>query len=119
MMAKKVAIALVIALIALLAWVMFRASDITIVVNGQQLSGPLELAAKGWGLLVAVVVLFCAAILMIFVFAGIGLIVLGALVLAGLAALAVAFPFLLPLLIPLFVVWVFIAGVRRGKAGDG
>jgi hypothetical protein len=35
---------------------------------------------------------------MIFVFAGIGLIVLGALVLAGLAALAVAFPFLLPLL---------------------
>jgi len=30
-MAKKVAIALVIALIALLAWVMFRASDITIV----------------------------------------------------------------------------------------
>jgi len=115
-MAKNVALALVLVLVALLAWVMFRASDITIVVNGQQLSGPLELAAKGWGLLVAVVVLFCAAILLIFVVAGIGLIMLGALVLAGVVALVGAFPFLLPLLIPLFIVWVFIAAVRRGKA---
>ena len=119
MMARNVAIALVIALIALLAWVMFRASDITIVVNGQRLSGPLELAAKGWGLLVAVVVLFCAAILLIFVFAGIGLILLGALALAGLVVLGVAFPFLLPLLIPLFVVWLFVAAMRRGKVGGG
>jgi hypothetical protein len=119
MMAKQIAIALVIALIALLAWVMFRASDITIVVNGQQLSGPLELAAKGWGLLVAVVVLFCAAILLIFVVAGIGLILLGALVLAGLVAVAAAFPFLLPLLIPLFLVWLFIAAVRGRKPGGG
>ena len=118
-MARNVAIVLVIALIALLGWVMFSTSNITIVVDGQQLGGPMELAAKGWGLLVAVVGLFCAAILLIFVFAGIGLMLLGAMVLVGLVLLAVAFPFLLPLLIPLFVVWLFVAAVRRGKARDG
>jgi hypothetical protein len=118
MLARNVAIALVLALIALLAWVMLRTSDITVVVDGQRLGGPMELAAKGWGLLVAVVVLSCAAILLTFVFAGIALILLGALVLASLVALALAFPFLLPLLIPLFVVWVFVAAVRGDKAGD-
>jgi len=118
-MARNIAIALALALIALLAWVVFRSSDITIVVNGQRLSGPMKLAAEGWGLLVAVVGLFCAAILLTFVFAGIGLLVLGALVFAGLIAAWVAFPFLLPLLVPLFVVWVFVAAVRGGKRGSG
>jgi len=118
-MAKNVALALVLVLVALLAWVLYRGSDITIVVNGEQLSGPLELVAKGWALLVAVVVLFCAAILLIFVFAGIGLILLGALVFASLVGVAAVFPFLLPLLIPLFLVWLFIAAVRGRKPGGG
>lgn len=119
-MAKKIAIALVIALVALLAWVMFRASDIEIVVNGQRLSGPMKLAAEGWGLMVAVVGLFCAAILLTFVFAGLGLILLGVLVLAGLVSAGVAFPFLLPLWIPLFIVWAFVAAVnRRDRPGGG
>jgi hypothetical protein len=119
MMTKNVALALVLVLVALLAWVVYRGSDITIMVDGEQLSGPLEFAAKSWGLLVAVVVLFCAAILLIFVFAGIGLIMLGALVLGGLVAVAAAFPFLLPLLIPLFVVWLFVAAMRGRKPGGG
>ena len=118
-MAKNIAIALVIALVALLAWVLFRTSEITIVVNGERLTGPMKLAAEGWGLLVAVVGLFCAAILLTFVFAGIGLIVLGVLVFAGLVAIWVVFPFLLPLLIPLFVVWVFVAAVSGGKRNSG
>ena len=98
---------------------LYRGSGITIVVNGEQLSGPMELVAKGWALLVAVVVLFCAAILLIFVFAGIGVILLGALVFATLVGVAAVFPFLLPLLIPLFLVWLFIAAVRGRKAGGG
>jgi hypothetical protein len=71
-----------------------------------------------WGLLVAVVALFCAAILLVFVFAGIGLIGLSALVLAGHVAARLAFPFLLPLLIPLLIIWLFVAAVHgRGKSG--
>jgi len=63
--------------------------------------------------LVGIVALFCVAILLAFVFAGAALIVLGVLVLAGLLAAWLAFPFLLPLLIPLFLVWIFVAAVRR------
>jgi hypothetical protein len=103
---KRFAIALVILLLGLLAWVVFQSSDISIIVNGQKLVGPAKLATEGWGVLVAVVALFCVAILLAFVFAWVGLIVLGALVLAGLVAAWLTFPFLLPLLIPLSLVWI-------------
>ena len=114
-MLKTVAIALVIVLIGLLAWVAFQSSDISIIVNGQKLAGPAKLAAEGWGLLVAMIVLFSAATLLVFVVAGTGLIVLGALVLAGFLAMWLAFPFVLPLLIPLFIVWLFVAAVRGNR----
>jgi len=111
-MMKNIAIALVIVILALIGWVAFRSSDISIVVNGEKLVGPAQLAAEGWGVLVAVVALFCAAILLAFVFAGIGLLVLGAFVLAALFTAWIGFPFLLPLLIPLLIVWLFVAVVR-------
>lgn len=105
-------------LLGLLAWVLFRSNDIAVIVDGQKLVGPAKLAAEGWGVLVGIVSLFCVAILLVFVFAGMGLIVLGAFVLAGLVAAWFAFPFLLPLLIPLFLVWIFIAAARgNGKSG--
>jgi len=110
---KKIAIVLVILVLALLAVVLLQSSDIAIIVNGQRLVGPAKLATEGWGVLVAIVALFSVAILLVFVFAGVGLIVLGVLVLAGLLAVWFAFPFLLPLLIPLFLVWIFVAAVRR------
>ena len=118
-MTKSVAIVLAILLLALIGWVAFQSSEVTIVVNGETLKGPAKLAAEGWGLLVGVVALFCVAILLAFVFAGVGLVVLGALVLAGLVAAWIAFPFLLPVLIPLLIVWLFVAlwrgrGERRG-----
>lgn len=118
-MMKSIALALVILLLGLLAWVVFQSSDISIVVNGQRLAGPAKLAAEGWGLLVAIVALFCVAILLSFVFAGIALVMLGALVLVGLVAVWIAFPFLLPLLIPLFIVWIFLVAVRGGSKSAG
>ena len=114
-MLKTAAVTLVILLLALLAWVAFQSSDISIVVNGQKLTGPEKLAAEGWGLLVAMIVLFSAATLLVFVVAGTGLIVLAALVFAGFLGLWLAFPFLLPLLIPLFIVWIFVAAVRGSR----
>jgi len=114
-MLKSVAIALVIVLFGLLAWVAFQSSDISIVVNGQKLTGPAKLAAEGWGLLVAMIVLFSVATLLVFVVAGTGLIVLAGLVCAGFLVLWLAFPFLLPLLVPLFIVWIFVAAVRGGR----
>lgn len=112
---KKLAIALVVVLLALLAWGLVASSNVTIVVNGEELRGAEKFLATGWGLLVAIVVLFCVATVLTFVLAGVGLIVLGVLLFAGLAGAAAVFPFLLPLLIPLFVVWAFVAFARRGK----
>jgi hypothetical protein len=114
-MLKTVAIALVIVLLGLLAWVALQTSDISIIVNGEKLTGPAKLAAEGWGVLVAMVVLFSAAILLVFVVAGAGLVVLGAMVLAGFVVIWFAFPFLLPLLIPLVLVWIFVAAVRGSR----
>jgi hypothetical protein len=112
---KGIAIALLILLLVLLAFAGIHSSDVSIIVNGQKLVGPAKLAAEGWGVLVALVALFCAAILLAFVVAGVGLFVLGALVLAGLVAAWIAFPFLLPLLIPLVIVWIVVAAVRGGR----
>lgn len=88
---------------------------LTLTINGQLVEGPLEALAGVLGLCVAVVVLVCVAILLGFVFAGVGLLVLGVLAFVGLIVLAVMFPFLLPLLIPLFILWAYCAGVRRGR----
>ncbi|HZQ73980.1 MAG TPA: hypothetical protein VFB08_13775 [Burkholderiales bacterium] len=111
-MLRATAAVLALLLLAGLAWILFQSSDVSIVVNGHKLSGPLKLAAEGWGLVVAIVGMFCVAILLAFVFAGLGLLLLGLVVLAGMAAAWLAFPFLLPLLIPLLIVWIFIALVR-------
>ena len=116
-MIKTLGIAFTIALLALAAWVlMFHSDGISIAIDGQPVTGPMKGAISVGGLVVAVVAMFCAAIVLAFVFAGIGVLVLGVLVLAGLLVALIMFPFLLPLLIPLFIVWLFIAIVRRPKS---
>jgi hypothetical protein len=112
---KILAIILVIVVLGILAWALLHSSHIAVVVNGHPLVGPAKLAAEGWGVLVGIVALFCTAILLVFVFAGTALMVLGALVIAGFVAAWSAFPFLLPLLIPLFLVWIFVAAVHAGR----
>ena len=82
-------------------------------VPGQPFHGPFESITGGWGLIIATVSIFCAAILMAFVLAGAGLIILGVLALVGFLLLAAVFPFMLPVLIPLLIVWAFCAGTRR------
>ena len=112
---KKAVLVLVILLIALLTWGLIQSGNVSVTVNGHELAGSVKAAVGSWGIIIATVVLFCVAILVTFVLAGVGLVILGCLVLVGLILAAVAFPFLLPLLIPLFIVWAFAAGVRRGK----
>jgi hypothetical protein len=112
---KNIAIVLVIVVLGILAWVLLHSSHIAVAVNGHPLVGPAKLAAEGWGVLVGIVALFCAAILLVFVLAGTALMVLGALVIAGFLTAWSAFPFLLPLLIPLLLVWIFVAAVQAGR----
>ena len=110
---KKLAWVMVLILALICAWAVLGSSNVSIMVNGQELDGPMAVLVGGWGLIVTTVVLFCVAILLAFILAGVGLVVLGTLAFAGLVLVGAAFPFLLPLLIPLAIVWAFCAGARR------
>ena len=112
-MKAKQLIALVLILALICAWGVMSSSGVAITLNGQALDGPFAVLVGGWGLIVTTVVMFCVAILLAFILAGVGLVVLGVLALVGLILVGVAFPFLLPLLIPLAIVWAFCAGARR------
>ena len=112
--AKKLAIALTVLMLAVVAWGLFLEHDaVTIVINGQQVTGPLKDAIGAGGVVVALIALFCAATLLIFVFAGIGLLVLGGAVFVCLILAGLAFPFLLPVLILLAILWGFVALTRN------
>lgn len=116
-MAKHLAIALAVLMLAIVAWGLFlERNAVTIVINGQQVTGPLQDAIGAGGLLVALIALLCAATLLVFVFAGIGVLVLGCLVLLGMILTGLSFPFLLPALIPLAILWGFVALTRRTNA---
>lgn len=115
-MAKKLAIALAVLMFAIVAWGLFlERNAVTIVINGQQVTGPLKDAIGAGGLVVALIALLCAATLLVFVFAGIGVLVLGCLVLLSMILAGLAFPFLLPVLLPLAILWGFVALTRRAN----
>lgn len=107
MMVKKVAIILAILMTAFLGWALLGTSEVSVTINGHEIKGLLGAAVGIWGVILAAIIIFCIAMLLVFVFAGIGLIVLGCFALAGIIFIAIVLPFLLPLVIPLFIVWVF------------
>jgi len=113
-MAKKAAIALAFVMLIILAWgLFFEARSTRIFINGQELIGPFKGTIGAAGLIVGMIALFCAAIFLIFVFAGIGIFILGGVIVVGLILAGFAFPFLLVLLLPLAIVWLFIAVTRK------
>lgn len=113
-MAKKAAIALAFVMLAIVAWgLIFEAGSTRIIINGQELIGPLKGTIGAAGPIIGLIALFCAAIFLLFVFAGIGIFILGGVIVVGLILAGVAFPFLLILLLPLAIVWVFIAITRK------
>jgi hypothetical protein len=112
-MAKKAAIALAFAMLVIVAWgLFFEAGSTRIIIDGQELTGPLKGTIGAAGLIVGLIALFCAAIVLLFVFAGIGVFILGGVIVVGLIVAAIAFPFLLFLFLPLAIVWAFIAIIR-------
>ncbi|MFQ6036212.1 MAG: hypothetical protein ACE5NM_10270 [Sedimentisphaerales bacterium] len=116
-MIRRLALVLAVFMIVFLAWALFIGGDvISITVNGREITGPFGAIIGVWSFILTLVILFCVAILLAFVFAGVGLIVLGGLAFVGLILAAIAFPFLLPLLIPLFIVWIFCSIVRWIRA---
>lgn len=111
---RKWAAVLAFVMLVLAAWAFFFMSgSVHIVVNGHELTGPVKGAAATGGLALALVAFLCAAIFLLFVFAGIGLLILGGAVVLGIILAALLFPYLLVVLVPLAIVWVFVALTRR------
>ncbi len=109
-MIRKTAVLLAILMLAIVAWGVFIDESATrIIINGHEFTGPFQ----GAGVIIGLTALFCASILLLFVFAGIGIFLLGAMLFASLILAWLAFPFLLFLLLPLAIVWLFIAITRK------
>jgi hypothetical protein len=113
-MVRKVAIVLAFVMLAFVAWgLLFETGSTRIIINGQELVEPLSGTVGAAGFIIGLTALFCAAIFLLFVFAGIGVFILGAMIVVGLVMAGFAFPFLLVLLLPLALVWLFIAIIRK------
>lgn len=114
----KIAILFLFAL--LLLDVAFDAADFMhFHIDGDEVDGPLGallgVLFAGGGLVVAGVVMVVVGIVLAVVFAGVGVIVLGALGCAALAVVLALSPLLLPLLIPVAIVWYLVSRSRKER----
>jgi hypothetical protein len=73
----------------------------------------LVLTAGLWAAIIASIVIFCVAIVMFFVFTGIGMLIVGGFSLIWVVLAIALFPVLLPVLLPLLVVLAFVGIVRK------
>jgi len=115
-MGNKLVIILVLVLAVIMAWGFMLDSDsIIVTVNGQRITGPMSGTIGIGGFLIAIIALISAATLLVFVFTGFGLVILGALLFFGIITVAVLFPIFWPVLLPLLIVWLFIAFDQEKK----
>jgi hypothetical protein len=112
---KKLYLVLGLLLAILIGWTLLNFNDINVTIYEPYLYSLSEAASDAWEFVCTAVILFWVGILLAFVFTGVGLIVLGSLVLVGLILAVVAFPFLLPLLIPLFIIWIVYLLQRKNR----
>jgi hypothetical protein len=113
---KKLYLVLGLLLAILIGWTLLNLNDINVTIYEPYLYSFSEAASDAWELVCTAVILFWVGILLAFVFTGVGLIVLGSLVLVGLILAVVAFPFLLPLLVPLFIIWIVYLLQRKNRS---
>lgn len=117
---KKIAPFVILFLFAMLAWnVFFHPSGMTFDIDGDEIDGPLGavlglLFAGGGMIIAALVLLFVGAVLAV-VFAGVGVMLVFGLAIAALVVTAAISPLLLPILIPVAIIWFFMNRSRRNR----
>lgn len=112
---NKGAIILAILILALLGCALYYSGDLPLTLDRFVITLPGDAAAQAAEVVLAPVILLCVAVFLVLLFSGLGVIVLGSLGLVALVLVLVALPFLLPLLIPVFIIWISIAIARRRK----
>lgn len=106
-------------LVAVCAWQSVFGDGMSVNIDGDEVGGPLGfllgVVLAGGGLLLAALAVTCAALFTGVLFAGLGIVMVGALVLAALLVAAAVSPLLLPLLIPIGLYWYFTARGRKQR----
>lgn len=111
---KKVATGFILIIIAILIASIFTGSHVaSFTINGQEVEGPLRILGESFGLLIVAVAMLSVAIMLAFFLTGIGLFILGSIVSFGLIFVGFSLPMLLPVLLPLFVVGIFVALTQK------
>lgn len=77
------------------------------------IGGAIALTAGAWFIVVGAITAICIATLLLFIFTGVGIFILGLFVLIGTVLAVVFIPILFPILIPLFILFLFISLFRR------
>lgn len=117
---KKTAAIVILFLLALLAWNSLFGSAMHVMVDGDEIGGPVGALvgffAGAVGLLAAGVALVVAGVVLALVFAGLGVMAIFGLVLGAVVLAAAVSPLLLPLLIPVGIIWFFVRRNRRMRA---
>ena len=109
-MKKVLTLSLVLLFVCIIAaWMAIDANDVMLTIGDEDFDGPLgalfgTVLAGGVFAIVAVVLTF-VAVLVGFLMAGVGVLVILALALAALVTMAAVSPLLLPLLIPFAIYW--------------
>lgn len=114
---KKFAPLLLLFLFIMVAWeAMAGPSGMSINIDGEQLDGPLGMLFAGGGLLIAGVVMLFVGLFLAVLFAGLGVLAVGALVVAAVFVGVLVSPLLLPLALVVAVVWYLARGERKAHA---
>lgn len=108
-------------LFAVLLWDAFSYSgDWMFHLDGEEFDGPfgtlLGLVLAGGGTLLGLLITLVVGVILVVVFAGLGVMLIGGLCIGAVAIALLISPLLLPLLLPLAVVWYLVSRSRRNRA---
>jgi hypothetical protein len=116
---KKTAAIIILFLFAMLVWNVFTFGDNVVNIDGEDIGGPLgallaTFFAGGGLLLAGVIMLFVGGVLAV-VFAGVGILCIGGLALGACVLALMVSPLLLPLLVPVAIVWWLVSRSRKHR----
>jgi type IV secretory pathway VirB6-like protein len=117
---KKIAPFILLFLIAAVAWNVFAdMHGVVFNIDGDEVDGPIGVALgllfAGGGTLLAAGIMVMVGLVLAVVFAGIGIILLSALLFAAVCVMLAISPLLLPLLLPLALLWYMASRARRPR----
>jgi hypothetical protein len=116
---KKTAAIIILFLFALLVWNVVTFGDSVVNIDGNEIGGPLgallaTVFAGGGLVLAGVIMLFVGGVLAV-VFAGVGILCIGGLALGACVLALMISPLLLPLLVPVAIVWYLVGRSRKHR----